>query len=126
MKRRGYDRREIQLDDKELKELQDPTLWEHSENDKRDPVKSSRAVVSVAFSRNDFELVSSAAKQRGMKTSEFIRAATLENARAHSKRAVIVSVSGSLEVRTPYPVTQLRGARVQFEFEPKLVMAGKS
>ena len=45
-------------------------------------VPRPRAVVSVAFSRDDFETVSGVANSRGMKTSEFIRTAALDKARA--------------------------------------------
>ena len=41
-----------------------------------------RAVVSVAFARDDFEQVASAARQSDMKTSEFIRGAALAKATA--------------------------------------------
>ncbi len=53
-------------------------------------VQKPRAVVSVAFSRDDFERVAHAAQRSDMKTSEFIRTASLEKATA----ATSVSVFG--------------------------------
>ncbi len=113
------------MSDAELKELQSPETWEHTAEDRREPVRSPRAIVSVALSRDDFEFVSAAARSMEMRTSEFIRVAAVEKAQIHSRRATVISASGSLEVRTPYPVTHLRGSRVQLESDPKLVMVGK-
>lgn len=62
-------------------ELQDPQQWDFERAEKRRGVKRSRAIVSVAFSRHDYERVVEAAERRGMKTSEFIRSAALEHAR---------------------------------------------
>ena len=44
-----------------------------------------RAVVSVSFNRADFERVAHAAHRSDMKTSEFIRTASLEKASAATK-----------------------------------------
>lgn len=99
------------MSDSEEREYQDPTSWEHGDDDRREPVKNSRAIVSVAFSRPDFESVAEAARREGMRTSEFIRTAAIERAEAQSKRAVVVSASATLQVRTPYPGTTLRVAQ---------------
>lgn len=57
----------------------------------REGVKSPRAVVSVAFAREDFELVARVARTSGMRTSEFIREASLGCARElqYPERAVV-------------------------------------
>lgn len=62
------------------RELQNPENWDFEKADVRPGVKKSRAVVSVAFTREDFELVARAAEEFGMKVSEFIRAAALDRA----------------------------------------------
>lgn len=62
-------------------ELQDPQQWDFEHAKKRRGVKRSRAVVSVALSRQDYDRVVDAAEQQGMRTSEFIRNAALEQAR---------------------------------------------
>lgn len=99
------------MSDSEEREYQDPTTWEQGDNDRREPVRTSRAIVSVAFPRPDFEAVSEAAQREGMRTSEFIRFAAMARAEEQSKRAVVVSASATLQVRTPYPGTTLRVAQ---------------
>ena len=61
------------MSDSELEELQNPDNWafEHAEKGKR--TRAPRAIVSVAFSREDFEKVGRCAEQLSMRTSEFIR-----------------------------------------------------
>jgi hypothetical protein len=74
-------------------ELQDPQQWEFERAEKRRGVKRSRAVVSVAFSREDYERVVDAAQRHRIRTSEFIRNAALEHARDTSDaRTVPLSV----------------------------------
>jgi hypothetical protein len=66
-------------DEAELKELQDPETWEDlPDGGIRGPARSSRAIVSVAFSREDLRKIAEHARRQGMKTSEFIRNATLD------------------------------------------------
>ena len=54
------------MDDTELRELQDRETWDDDEGEVRPPVKAPRAVVSVAFARDDFEKVSEFARSAGM------------------------------------------------------------
>lgn len=61
-------------------ELKDPGTWDFSQAVVSPGTKKARAVVSVAFARDDFERVARAAQQSEMKTSEFIRTASLEKA----------------------------------------------
>ena len=68
------------MDDTELEELKDPRSWDLDGAQSAAPVTHPRAVVSVAFGRSDFELVTRSARMAGMKTSEFIREAALERA----------------------------------------------
>jgi hypothetical protein len=110
------------MSESEEREYQDPTTWEHGDNDRREPVKNTRAIVSVAFARSDFEFVAEAARREAMRTSEFIRTAAMERAEEQSKRAVVVSASATLQVRTQYPGTTLRVAHgVQLLHDPVLV-----
>ncbi len=98
------------MDELEVKELQDPETWESTENDTRAPATSGRAVVSVAFSRSDFELVSETARDAGMKTSAFIRDAAIRRASDTTPVSVVLSVSGG--VRNEFSLSQPRGARL--------------
>lgn len=81
------------LTPEELAELQDPATWEDETEAVRPAVKSLRAIVSVAFSREDFENVADYAKRHGMKISEFIRQAALDRMTPQQGGGV-VSVSG--------------------------------
>ena len=63
--------------DKEL-DLQDESMWDYDKADVRPASQSNRAVVSVAFARQDFQRVVEYAESVNMKTSEFIRTAALE------------------------------------------------
>ena len=62
------------------RELQNPENWDIDQAIVRPGAQKARAVVSVAFSREDFELVTYAAQQLDEKTAEFIRGAALEKA----------------------------------------------
>jgi len=70
------------MDDAELRELQDPTMWEDEEDAIRPPVEAPRASVAVRFSSAEFQRVASHARQQGMTVSEFIRFAALDRVRA--------------------------------------------
>ena len=89
------------MDEQELSELQNPDAWEDADNEVRPPVKAPRAVVSVAFARDDFFRVTERARRLGMKTSEFIRKAALDQVEPCGGQPVVRSVSGA--VRTGHP-----------------------
>ena len=65
------------MKDRESKELHDPESWDWEHAQSRAGRKKPRAVVSVAFSRGDFERVAVHAERAGMRVSEFIRSAAL-------------------------------------------------
>ncbi len=77
--------------------------------------KSSRAVVSVAFSHDDLDEVSEAARGAGMKTSEFIRESALRRAADRGRGATILGISGRGGLRGVGEdlTTGYRGVRVQ-------------
>lgn len=52
--------------------------WDLDAAEARRGVAKPRAVVSVAFARDDFDRVSECAEQQGKKTSEFIREAAMD------------------------------------------------
>lgn len=74
-------------------ELMDDANWDHGSAEVHPPVKNPRAVVSVAFSHNEFDQVSRMATAAGMKTSAFIRYCAL------SRRSTVISVSGRARFR---------------------------
>ena len=63
--------------DAELEKLE---TWDTSQVEVGQPKKPSRVVFSVAFSRDDFNLISKYADFCGMKTSKFINEAAIEKA----------------------------------------------
>ena len=81
----------------ELEELQGPETSEDTDEPVQPATRTARAVVSVAFARDDFETVVAAAKQHGMKTSEFIRRAAMEKTSLKSQQAQVLVVSGSIQ-----------------------------
>ncbi len=85
------------MDTDELNELQSPDTWQ-GDGEVRSPVKSPRVIVSVGFSRDDFQRVAEYAHRAGMKTSEFIRTAAIERANG---RARVISVSGNVFTGQP-------------------------
>jgi len=63
--------------DKKQEGLEDPKTWDWEQAETRPGRKKPRAVVSVAFKRDDFETVALCAERAHMKVSEFIRSAAL-------------------------------------------------
>ncbi len=82
-------------DDHEDQELQDMSQWDHERAEERAPVKGARAVVSVAFAREDFSRVTECAQREGMRTSEFIRQAALDRVAQHGQAARVLSITDS-------------------------------
>jgi predicted DNA binding CopG/RHH family protein len=101
------------MSDKELQELQDPESWS-DESEVRPAVKPQRAVVSVSFSREDLDRVAEHAQREGMKTSEFIRQAALNQASERPTQVHVFSASG--QVRTDIPFTRRHTPQARVEF----------
>ena len=76
-------------------ELKRAETWDFEKPEVREPVKHSRAVVSVAFRRDDFTQVSVFAGRIGKRTSEFIREAAIEKATGRGGWPVVYG-SGSI------------------------------
>lgn len=82
------------MDEKTEKNLENPENWDYTSLQARQPVKSARIVISVAFPREDFETVSRYAESLGKKVSEFVRQAALDKAKNRGME-IIVSDFGS-------------------------------
>ncbi|MCL4534328.1 MAG: hypothetical protein M1370_04110 [Bacteroidetes bacterium] len=82
-------------DAKEPQDSYESENWDYENAEKRTGVKMPRAIVSVAFSREDFETVADHAHRLGMKTSEFIRQAALEKVKHRAGRGIVLSSSAS-------------------------------
>ena len=77
-------------------EIENLDSWDVEKVDVRLPVKSSRAVVSVSFSREDFNHVSKYAESIGKRTSQFIRDAAIEATLKQRDCVFISTLSGGL------------------------------
>lgn len=76
-----------------LDALENPENWDFERAEERQPSRSARAVVSVAFPRDDFTIVSEAARESGKKLSEFVREAAVDRARTADHKKVVYSMS---------------------------------
>lgn len=89
-------------------ELENPASWDYERAERHPGSKQARAVVSVAFRREDFETVATAAEGASMRLSEFIRSAALEKATSQRDvmRAVLWTFSmGAVLFARPSPRT---------------------
>jgi pectin methylesterase-like acyl-CoA thioesterase len=100
----------------ELEELQSAETWEGTGAATQVNLKPARAVVSVAFSREDFETIVDYAKQHGMKTSEFIRRAALDKAMPKHREPLVISVTGG--VYTEYVSVSAPRAKTEVSTTP--------
>jgi len=105
----------------DLAELENAETWDYETAERRLGVKGARAVVSVAFSRDDFERVSAWAEQVGKRTSEFIREAALERVGRQGNSATLSSSSGPgwlVVTHKPTPTTRVSGASASKQLGP--------
>jgi hypothetical protein len=93
------------MNDKLDGELESPENWDYENIQTKEPVKAPRVIVSVAFKRKDFTIVSEYAKHLGKKTSEFIRDTALDQANGRSSYTQINAFgsTGLLWVESSFP-----------------------
>ena len=102
--------------DREERELMDPESWDDDNVEVRQPVKKSRAVVSVAFAATDFELVAAKALEQGTTVSGYVREAALAQAKNRvtsilwSTTDLVFSMQGST-----FPTTHINAPAVGVE-----------
>ena len=70
-------------------ELQNEDMWDFEGAEARPPVRGRRAIVSVSFTPEDFRRVSEAARDAGMRLSEYIRIAALNGIGINTSRPVV-------------------------------------
>lgn len=83
------------MDEKEPRGLQSADSWDFDRAGKSGAPKSARAIVSVAFPREDFDRVAECAEGLRMRISEFIREAAVDRAESHRRLAELSSFSSS-------------------------------
>ena len=105
-----------------IKDLDREDAWDFEGAKNRPGVKGARAVVSVAFARDDLQLVSEEAERCGMRVSEFIRTAAVKEAHGQRNRTTVFSTSGSLGF-TSFIITAMTGlhGKGRTTEEPKAV-----
>jgi hypothetical protein len=61
----------------ELRELQDPDSWDWEQGEVHGPAVNPTAVVSIRFTREEFERVATAAERSGRKLTQYVHDAAL-------------------------------------------------
>lgn len=82
-------------------DLENPDNWDFARAERRPGTKQGRAVISVAFPREELEIIAEAAEQRATTVSAFIREAALEKAAPRS-RILYLTVTGTMQTQ-PLP-----------------------
>ena len=93
------------MEGKDTRDLESTDAWALEDATPGRRTRPARAIVSVAFKREDFDLVSESAERAGMRTSEFIRTAALAKADPSVDPLMNVSTgtSGILLARAELP-----------------------
>jgi len=68
--------------------------WDYDSATCHQPSTSARAIVSVAFSRAEFDVVTAEARRRGMKLSAYIRETTLRCQPLRPETTITTSLGG--------------------------------
>jgi hypothetical protein len=66
--------------EKDVANLESESEWDYDSAQRVAPVRKARAVVSVAFGRDDLEIVAADAQRLGLKLSAYIRTASIDKA----------------------------------------------
>jgi len=112
------------MEDKEIRELEAEGAWALEKATPGRRTKPARAIVSVAFTRADFDLVSESAELAGMRTSAFIRTAALERASPNGYlMEVSTGTAGVFVAQARLPSITDVVARVSQEFEIEVLTA---
>ena len=115
------------MNEHEVEDLERPENWDYKHAERRPGVRKTRTVLSVAFPRDDFELISQYAQGLGMKVSEFVRKAALEKASARANVAMLEwmgGTSGSFAVSVALGPTTSALSEVSLDQgEPKTLVA---
>jgi hypothetical protein len=86
------------MNDLERGDLQNPDNWDSKNIERHTGARARRTIVSVGFSRPDFEKVAKLAEQLGLNVSTFIRDATLEKV----TKLTVQTRSGPMTLEGPF------------------------
>ena len=81
--------------DQDVNSLEHEDNWDFTRAERRSGNRRVRTILSVAFSREDFDRVSACAEQSNEKVSEFVRTAALERAQRLNGGTTLTAVSES-------------------------------
>lgn len=82
--------------EQELDRVENEEEWDLDTGGVGQPVLKRRSVVSVSLNRDDFMTISICAEQHNMKTSEFMRRASLQ--KANERNVSLSSIQGTFTV----------------------------
>ena len=95
-------------------EVENEDTWDLREPVAQGPSKQPRAVVSVAFRRDDFKVVADAAEQEGERVSEFIRTAAIHRAKgAKLTDITFAGGTGPMVITSTFMMGSMHSAGVQ-------------
>lgn len=87
---------------REPTDLEDSQNWDMDNVVKSGPVKNRRTVVSVSFPSSAFQVVSAAAGEAGLSTSQFIREAAIAKASPYYAEVVVKWAGATSAVVAPF------------------------
>ena len=79
----------------DINSLEHEDNWDFTRAERRSGNRNVRTILSVAFSREDFDRVSARAEQSNERVSEFVRAAALERVQRLDRGTTLAAVSES-------------------------------
>lgn len=80
---------------REEEDLQNPDNWDFEQAEEQLPTRPARAVVSVAFTREDFDRVAARAEEKNKRISTMIREIVLATFPAATQASFTVSIGSS-------------------------------
>ena len=97
---------------KKSKDIEKSDLdWDHAERRTSERVRS-RAVVSVAFPRPDFDRLDEHVERKGVTMSEFIREATMDRVALDQRQPVPSPTFAATGYFAPVPTTSVQGSQI--------------
>ena len=106
--------------DKELARMEDAGYWDADRDENHAPAKKGRAILSVAFSREDFDRVAEVAEEAHMRVSEFVRGAALEKAARDFSTGRVASYSYNIACVVYASPIEVTGTSIPSIFKPEL------
>ena len=81
--------------EQDIKSLENENNWDFTRAERRSGNRGVRTILSVAFSREDFDRISTSAELSNERVSEFVRTAALERVQRLDRGTTLAAVSES-------------------------------